>query len=84
MVITFGLLHAVLVLPVILSLIGPKVRILHELNSMTELPIKATEKLDPLSKPLFPKENGKENLRNPNTPSKMDTMERVTRRIIIG
>ena len=62
MVITFGLLHAVLVLPVILSLIGPKVRILHELNSMTELPIKATEKLDPLSKPLFPKKNGKEKL----------------------
>jgi hypothetical protein len=29
---------------------------------MTELPIKATEKLDPLSKPLFPKENGKEKL----------------------
>ena len=62
MVITFGLLHAVLVLPVILSLIGPKVRILHELNSMTQLPIKTTEKLDPLSKSLFPKENGKEKL----------------------
>jgi hypothetical protein len=43
-----------------MNVFGPKVRILHELNSMTELPIKATEKLDPLSKPLFPKENGKE------------------------